>query len=1699
MLKKKGYVHVYLAVLAVSLLAAPLIFSAEEGEHHTVYLEAPENESNTNSDNSSLQFIYNHTGDLTGTVNCTLYLDGIHVNYTASVAPDISTTAYSNSSFGEGAHWWWVNCSNGTESESSADDGYNYTFTSDYTEPRLNFTPPTEPNGTTINTNWTEVNITITETNLGTFKFNWNSTDYRFYDDSLVLAMNFNNNPVIGENSTKVVDISKYGNDGTITPGTGGWTTDGKFNGAYDFDGNSTYIDCGNDSSLSIIDAITIEAWVKADILPFACTGTASYETPVASDAGSEFSSAYASEKAHDGSTGTSWYGASGDCCPNWIWFDLGSKKCISEVQAIVAYQSTPQTMTIQVSDDASEWTDAWIGWTAISMGESWEKRIFPKIAGRYIRLYITSSDSNNGNIMEFKAKTQCYDDSDRRIIAKQNSYEFKINRTSLLGMINNGTLQEVSSVVSAGQWYHSVLTYNGSSLKLHLNGNEVDSKAVSGAIDINLNDLLMGSLDGSSSYFNGTTDEVRIYNRAISAEETQMHYNSEFRKYNPTQYRFCNNITNLTDGTYTYYGWANDAVGNSNQTDNGNLRYLIVDFVPTTTATAVKDDSSPYTFGDLTNSAYVNVTLSCDDGAGSGCSATQYCTDTDDSCTPGTTYSTPVQITTEGTSYIRFRSNDTLGNLETTKTRTIKIDTISPILDFTLPTEDNGTIIGRNWAEVNITITEPNLDTFKFNWNGTDTFYDDSLILAMNFNNDSAIGDNSTHAVDISRYGNDGTFYGTGGANNLPQWTTTGKYGKALNFDGVDDYVGVGDDDDSLDLADSFTIEGFFRPGKEFNKNSDYYQGLFDKGSYQMFLDKSDGKLKFYLDSGTADGWSAVGLGMDYRVESLEVCNGELYAGGGFIDAGGSSANFIAKWNGTNWGPLGSGMDNNVISLEFYNGELHAGGYFSTAGGNSVNYSAKWNGTDWSPLGLGTDGDPEPMAVHNGELYVGGYFSTAGGSSVNYIAKWNGTGWSPLGSGMDGGVSSLVVYNGELYAGGYFNTAGGISAINIAKWNGTDWSPLGTGVGSSIFSLAVYNSELYAGGWFTTAGGSSANHIAKWNGTDWSPLGSGIDSWVRCLAVYNGELYAGGHFTAAGGNQAEDIAKWNGTNWSPLGTGMNGWDVESLAVYNGELYAGGSFTAAGGVSANYTAKWSGGDEVVLSSSLTSWSPEWHHFAVTYNGSSLVLYLDGLIEDSVDTSISAPANDLRLLLGKTYGSRQGGNSGSGAENFNGSIDEFRIYSRSLDSSEILRHYQSEFQKYNPTQYRFYNNVTNLTDGTYTYYWWANDTAGNSNQTETRTLTVNTTTPTYCGDGHCDPGETHANCPSDCPYDSGGRGGTYILKSNKVTVTNKEPITRIEVNLNKSVTSPSLKVEALTTVTIPKPAGIVYRYIKMTKSNFDNSIIEDATIEFRVNDSWVENNEIVEVYMAKYENRWVKLKPELINKTENYTYYRVYTDSFSYFAIVGEKEEIICEAGEKRCSGSNLEECMNNIWIAMESCEYGCDPATLACNPEPTEIPGKICGEGGRRCIGDELQECRDNKWTTIESCEYGCNETSLDCNPSVEPEPDDGFNWSIALGIVALVGAVFAVAYLKRDAVQEFLLKYVFLSHNWHKIKEIEDYLDKIRPIITRLGDEKFEAKLLEIEVQKDEAKRLLRERNVLADEQIQVTVDALEKLRDEV
>lgn len=70
----------------------------------------------------------------------------------------------------------------------------------------------------------------------------------------------------------------------------------------------------------------------------------------------------------------------------------------------------------------------------------------------------------------------------------------------------------------STGIWYYLVGSYDGISIKLYINGNLKDTKTFSQVVITNTLGVKIGLGD---SYFNGTIDEVRIYNKALTPNET--------------------------------------------------------------------------------------------------------------------------------------------------------------------------------------------------------------------------------------------------------------------------------------------------------------------------------------------------------------------------------------------------------------------------------------------------------------------------------------------------------------------------------------------------------------------------------------------------------------------------------------------------------------------------------------------------------------------------------------------------------------------------------------------------------------------------------------------------------------------------------------------------------------------------------------------------------------------------------------------------------------------------------------------------------------------------------------------------------------------------------------------------------------------------------------------------------------------------
>jgi hypothetical protein len=86
-----------------------------------------------------------------------------------------------------------------------------------------------------------------------------------------------------------------------------------------------------------------------------------------------------------------------------------------------------------------------------------------------------------------------------------------------------NGTLREVSGpALALNTWTHLASTYDGTTLRLYVNGVERAALSAGGAMAASSGVVRLGGNSLWGEFFRGKIDEVRIYNRALGAAEIQ-------------------------------------------------------------------------------------------------------------------------------------------------------------------------------------------------------------------------------------------------------------------------------------------------------------------------------------------------------------------------------------------------------------------------------------------------------------------------------------------------------------------------------------------------------------------------------------------------------------------------------------------------------------------------------------------------------------------------------------------------------------------------------------------------------------------------------------------------------------------------------------------------------------------------------------------------------------------------------------------------------------------------------------------------------------------------------------------------------------------------------------------------------------------------------------------------------------------------
>jgi len=120
-----------------------------------------------------------------------------------------------------------------------------------------------------------------------------------------------------------------------------------------------------------------------------------------------------------------------------------------------------------------------------------------------------------------------------------------------------------VGQDLSPGEWHHVLAAFDGSSVRMYLNGVEADSAAISGIASCDA-PVLVGE-DGWGNFFQGDIDELRIHNRALSVAEILASYDS-------SSHNLTRRFEGLGAGEHSYYARATNTEGTQVVTETRDL-----------------------------------------------------------------------------------------------------------------------------------------------------------------------------------------------------------------------------------------------------------------------------------------------------------------------------------------------------------------------------------------------------------------------------------------------------------------------------------------------------------------------------------------------------------------------------------------------------------------------------------------------------------------------------------------------------------------------------------------------------------------------------------------------------------------------------------------------------------------------------------------------------------------------------------------------------------------------------------------------------------------------------------------------------------------------------------------------------------------------------------------------------------------------
>jgi len=622
---------------------------------------------------------------------------------------------------------------------------------------------------------------------------------------------------------------------------------------------------------------------------------------------------------------------------------------------------------------------------------------------------------------------------------------------------------------------------------------------------------------------------------------------------------------------------------------------------------------------------------------------------------------------------------------------RTLRIDRF-PGIEFIPPTPDEGTFTSNSRTQVNTSVADvyspKNLTAF-IDWNR-------SLVGWWTFNENAG-----QTAYDKSSWGNNGRLGSSTGADSQdPDWTFYGKFGPALDFNGVStngDYINVGTDS-SLDIKWNITVEAWIKPR---DSSPPSYQFILAKGDimddeqqYWLFVNATGNILFGYADR--------LHIGSDVVGSSKTLDENKMYHVVGVFN----STNLMMYVNGnleciedkTTTPTAGSTQTLTIGAMYIFgygvvssfNGTIDEVRIWNRSLSNeeiNASYNAGLQRLYANFTGL-IDGDykyisyVQDISGNINQTERRNFSSDQKDPSIWFVDPTNHDGkhipnnWSYVNVSVfdtvsDKNMTAFINWNRSLLGWWSFNENTGTVAADISGW-GND-------------------------------GGLGPNDFDFWPvWTEAGKFGPGLNFNVKNQSVQ-----------IPSSNSLTDVFNFSIEAWiNPSSIGSSGYiltnyNPASTAENSVLLYRSGSRI-------NFKAD---GTQTVITDSGSVSTHKWYHVVVNVDaGDEISIYINGMERGSTTVVPAGPflVSENPFVIGLLPQMPYTGQ-------FTGTIDEVRIWNRTLSGDEINASYKAGL-------YRLENNFTGLPDGYYEYKAHVQDLAGNLNETEMRNVTIDVTSP-----------------------------------------------------------------------------------------------------------------------------------------------------------------------------------------------------------------------------------------------------------------------------------------------------------------------------------------------------------------------------------